>query len=75
MAFTCSVCRVVDKDPIRVVGENKTSVLHARVAEKKKSSLGKGKEEQESNFFDITIFGRRAEAFDELLEKGDPLEA
>ena len=24
-------------------------------------------------FFDITIFGRRAEAFDELLEKGDPL--
>ena len=73
MAFTCSVCRVVDKDPIRVVGENKTSVLHARVAEKKKSSLGKGKEEQESNFFDITIFGRRAEAFDELLEKGDPL--
>lgn len=73
MAFTCSVCRVVDKDPMRVVGENKTSVLHARVAEKKKSSLGKGKEEQESNFFDITIFGRRAEAFDELLEKGDPL--
>ena len=34
---------------------------------------GKGKEEQESNFFDITIFGRRAETFDELLEKGDPI--
>ena len=73
MAFTCTVCRIVDKDPLRVAGENKTSVLHARVAEKKRSSLGKGKEEQESNFFDITIFGRRAETFDELLEKGDPI--
>ncbi|MER2025542.1 MAG: single-stranded DNA-binding protein [Eubacteriales bacterium] len=70
MALIVGIFRIVKKDEIRQAGE--TKVLHARVAEDKKSSRRKG-EERESNFFDITLFGRRAETFNELLEKGDPV--
>ena len=74
MAFVVSLFRISSKKEMKIVKSESGDlpILHATVAEPKKSSLRKGKE-RETNFFDIVLFGRRAETFDELFDIGDPV--